>query len=168
MTNKNIDSNRENSKEHVQERVSNYNDRENRANNRDTEIVKLPDGREFVRNPRTYLKRHGALSDLPKISENWRIDECEYSYSNNLHPYQKLMRKNTKNTVRNNICRMSNDRAKKVFEYMNQGDIYIDLPKEIREILPFREDIFKDKLKRLVNNNIISREQYEVWIKNNK
>lgn len=48
---------------------------------------------------------------------------------------------------------MSNDRAKKVFEYMNQGDIYIDLPKEIRNILPFREDIFKDRLKRLVNTN---------------
>lgn len=66
MTNKNIDSNRENSKEHVQERTSNYNDREIRVTNRDTEIVKLPDGREFVRNPRTHLKRHGALSDLPK------------------------------------------------------------------------------------------------------
>ena len=66
MTNKNIDSNRENSREHTQERVSKYNDREDRPTNRDTEIIKLPDGREFVRNPRTILKRHGALSDLPK------------------------------------------------------------------------------------------------------
>ncbi len=100
-----------------------------------------------------YIDVKTAISDLPIITDNWRIDECEYSYSNKLHPYQKLMRKNTKNTVRNNICRMSNDRAKKVFEYMNQGDIYIDLPKEIRNILPFREDIFKDRLKRLVNTN---------------
>lgn len=100
-----------------------------------------------------YIDVKRAISDLPIITDNWRIDECEYSYSNNLHPYQKLMRKNTKNTVRNNICRMSNDRAKKVFEYMNQGDIYIDLPKEIRNILPFREDVFKDRLKRLVNTN---------------
>ena len=66
MTNKNIDSNRESSKEHAQERVSNYNDREVRATNRDIEIVKFPDGQEFVRSPRTHLKRHGALSDLPK------------------------------------------------------------------------------------------------------
>ena len=66
MTNKNIDSNRENSKEHTQERVSKYNDREDRPTNRDTEIIKLPDGREFVRNPRTQLNRNGALSDLPK------------------------------------------------------------------------------------------------------
>lgn len=100
-----------------------------------------------------YVDVKTAISDLPIITDNWRIDECEYSYSNNLHPYQKLMRKNTKNTVRNNICRMSNDRAKKVFGYMNQGDIYIDLPKEIRNILPFREDVFKDRLKRLVNTN---------------
>lgn len=100
-----------------------------------------------------YIDVKTAISDLPIITDNWRIDECEYTYSNNLHPYQKLMRKNTKNTVRNNICRMSNDRAKIVFEYMNQGDIYIDLPKEIRNILPFREDVFKDRLKRLVNTN---------------
>ena len=36
---------------------------------------------------------------------------------------------------------------------MKQGDIYMDLPKEIRQILPFREDIFKDRLKRLVLKN---------------
>ena len=33
---------------------------------------------------------------------------------------------------------------------MQQGDIYMDLPKEVRQILPFREDIFKDRLKRLI------------------
>lgn len=36
---------------------------------------------------------------------------------------------------------------------MKQGDIYMDLPKEVRRILPFREDIFKDRLKRLVLEN---------------
>lgn len=66
MTNKNIDSNRESSKEHAQERVSNNDNREIRPTNRDIEIVKLPDGREFTRSPRSHLKRHGALSDLPK------------------------------------------------------------------------------------------------------
>ena len=100
-----------------------------------------------------YIDVKTALSDLPKISDNWRIDECVYSSNDNLHPYQELMRKNTEETVRNNICRSSNERAKQVFRYMKEGDIYMDLPKEIREILPFREDIFKDKLKRLVNNN---------------
>ena len=77
----------------------------------------------------------------------------EYSAHANLTDYQKIMRKNTKNTVRNNRCRMSNERAKKVFSHMKQGDIYMDLPKQVRRILPFREDIFKDRLKKLVLSN---------------
>lgn len=100
-----------------------------------------------------YIDIKTALSDLPNITDNWKIDECEYSNHKNLKPYQKLMRQNTKKTVRNNRCRMSNDRAKRVFTHMKQGDIYMDLPKEVRQILPFREDIFKDRLKKLVNSN---------------
>lgn len=100
-----------------------------------------------------YVDVGTALRDLPKITDNWRVDECEYSNHNNLHPYQELMRANTEKTVRNNICRMSNERAKKVFSHMKQGDIYMDLPKQVRQILPFREDIFKDRLKKLVNTN---------------
>ena len=100
-----------------------------------------------------YIDVKTAISDLPSITDNWRIDECEYSYHDNLHPYQKLMRNNNTKTVRNNRCRMSNFRAKKVFNHMKQGDIYMDLPKEVRQILPFREDIFKDRLKKLVNTN---------------
>ena len=60
--------------------------------------------------------------------------------------------RNSDGMVRNNICRISNDRAKKLFPFMKQGDKYMDLPKEIREILPFREDIFHDRLKRLDMN----------------
>ena len=93
-----------------------------------------------------------AIEDLPKITDNWRIDECDYSTFKNLNSFQKLMRKNTNGTVKNNICRMTNDRAKKVFKEMKQGSKYMDLPKEVRNILPFREDIFADRLKRLVNN----------------
>jgi DNA (cytosine-5)-methyltransferase 1 len=60
------------------------------------------------------------------------------------------MRGNNK-TVRNNRCRMTNDRAKQVFAHMPQGSKYMDLNPEIRKILPFREDIFFDRLKRLDN-----------------
>lgn len=91
-----------------------------------------------------------AIGDLPKITDNWRISEMPYSKDGNLSEYQKLMRSyGNGKTVMNNICRMSNDRAKKVFPHMKQGSIYMDLPPEIRQILPFREDIFKDRLKRL-------------------
>ncbi len=91
-----------------------------------------------------------AIGDLPKITDNWRISEMPYSKDRGLSEYQKLMRSyGNGKTVMNNICRMSNDRAKKVFPHMKQGSIYMDLPPEVRQILPFREDIFKDRLKRL-------------------
>jgi DNA (cytosine-5)-methyltransferase 1 len=103
------------------------------------------------------LKKHvtvrSAISDLPEITDNWRISEVEYRKQTGLDSYQKLMRKNTGKTVKNNICRLTNERAKIVFSHMHQGCIYMDLPPNIRKILPFREDIFKDRLKRLVEDN---------------
>lgn len=92
-----------------------------------------------------------AIGDLPKITDNWRVSEMPYSKNLDLTDFQKIMRKNGNGrTVKNNICRMSNDRAKRVFPHMAQGSKYMDLPPEIRQILPFREDIFPDRLKRLV------------------
>lgn len=103
------------------------------------------------------LEKHvtvkSAISDLPKITDNWRVSEVEYSKSKGLDQYQKMMRAGTKKTVKNNICRLTNERAKIVFSHMHQGCIYMDLPPDIRKILPFREDIFKDRLKRLVEIN---------------
>lgn len=103
------------------------------------------------------LEKHvtvkNAISDLPKITDNWRVSEVEYSKHKKLDSYQELMRKNSGKTVKNNICRLTNERAKKVFSHMHQGCIYMDLPPEVRKILPFREDIFKDRLKRLVEKN---------------
>ena len=92
-----------------------------------------------------------AISDLPTITDNWRITEMPYSKNSGLSEFQCLMRSfGNGKTIKNNICRMSNDRAKRVFPHMKQGSKYMDLPKEIRQILPFREDIFKDRLKRLI------------------
>lgn len=92
-----------------------------------------------------------AIGDLPTISDNWRISEMPYSKNENLTEFQQIMRANGNGkTLKNNICRMSNNRAKRVFPHMAQGSKYMDLPPEIRQILPFREDIFQDRLKRLV------------------
>lgn len=91
---------------------------------------------------------YDAISDLPIIKDDNRIDELPYSKNTELSEYVLLLRNEGK-TVRNNRCRISNERAKTVFSYMKQGSNYMDLPKEIRKILPFREDIFKDRLKRL-------------------
>lgn len=94
-----------------------------------------------------------AISDLPEITDNWRQSVCKYKQFDNLDSYQKMMRMHTSDVVSNNICRMTNDRAKIVFQHMRQGDIYMDLAPEIRQVLPFREDIFKDRLKRLIEDD---------------
>jgi len=116
------------------------------------EIKFFPADNLFSKGKSNYVTVKDAIDDLPKITDNWRIDECEYSKFKKLTKYQLLMRKKTNGSVKNNICRMTNDRAKRVFKHMKQGSKYMDLPKKIRNILPFREDIFHDRLKRLLNN----------------
>lgn len=91
---------------------------------------------------------YDAISDLPDIYDGIRAGDLPYSKETGITPYQKLMREGNV-VVGNNICRMSNERAKKVFVEMKPGDIYMDLPPEVRQILPFREDIFHDRLKKL-------------------
>ena len=108
------------------------------------EAIKLPQPTHLFK-PVTVKE---AISDLPKIYDGIRERHMPYSQNKDLTEFQKLMR-NTDGTVDNNICRMSNDRAKKIFSHMKQGDKYMDLPPDIRKILPFREDIFPDRLKRL-------------------
>ncbi len=92
-----------------------------------------------------------AIMDLPRVSDGAREHYLPYPNKQPLTSYQKAMRSSS-GKVGNNICRMSNERAKKVFQHMKQGDRYLDLPKGVRNILPFREDIFHDRLKRLVLN----------------
>ncbi len=91
---------------------------------------------------------YDAIADLPDITDGCRERELPYSKNEELTPYQKMMR-NPNGLVDNNTCRISNDRAKKLFPHMKQGSTYMQLPEEIRSILPFREDIFHDRLKRL-------------------
>ncbi len=106
---------------------------------------------EEAKKLKPYATVEDAIGDLPIITDNWRISEMPYSKNDNLTEFQRIMRENGNGkTVKNNICRMSNDRAKRVFTHMAQGSKYMDLPPEIRQILPFREDIFPDRLKRLV------------------
>tara|TARA_B100000686_G_C16753644_1_gene954075 strand:- start:270 stop:1469 length:1200 start_codon:yes stop_codon:yes gene_type:complete len=89
-----------------------------------------------------------AISDLPKIHDGIREGLLPYSKFSDLTDFQRMLR-NKEGMVGNNVCRMSNERAKKVFKHMEQGSKYMDLPKKVRQILPFREDIFPDRLKRL-------------------
>lgn len=89
-----------------------------------------------------------ALGDLPIIFDGCREGELPYSKKSKLSNYQISLRRSD-GVVGGNICRVSNDRAKEVFKHMKPGQKYMDLPPKIRKILPFREDIFHDRLKRL-------------------
>lgn len=106
--------------------------------------IKIPE-----RNPSSQIWTvYDAIGDLPKITDDWKVDTMEYPKLKRLTEYQKKLR-NSSGLVTNNRCRMSNERAKKVFLHMKEGDRYMDLPEKVRKILPFREDIFFDRLKRL-------------------
>lgn len=118
-------------------------------------IVGTPPGASFgfpapstdpLRGTRTRTVRE-ALEDLPAIQDGCRLGALPYSRSPTTE-YQRYLRSKT-GLVGNNVCRVSNDRAKRVFRHMKPGDRYMDLPADVRKILPFREDIFFDRLKRL-------------------
>ncbi len=94
-----------------------------------------------------YTTVSDAIGDLPKIFDGCREHRLPYG-TNAMSNYQELLRSQN-GLVGNNTCRMSNDRAKAIFRHMKQGDKYMDLDPEVRQILPFREDIFHDRLKRL-------------------
>lgn len=89
-----------------------------------------------------------ALDDLPIVEDGARLDLLPYTRADRLSAFQLSMRRQG-TSVGNNVCRVSNDRAKQVFRHMAPGMKYMDLPPEVRQILPFREDIFHDRLKRL-------------------
>ena len=69
-----------------------------------------------------------ALMDLPAITDNWRLDKGYYS-SDEMNPFRCIMRTG-RNTVTNNICRVSNPQAKELFSYLKPGQKYIDLTTE--------------------------------------
>jgi DNA (cytosine-5)-methyltransferase 1 len=101
----------------------------------------------FDEDAQRYRTVADALSDLPDIYDGCRLGDLPYRTAATSE-FQRKMRSTT-GVVGNNVCRVSNQRAKQVFAHMKQGDRYMDLAPEVRRILPFREDIFHDRLKRL-------------------
>jgi len=110
-------------------------------------------------NKTDYVSVSEAISDLPNLqpismplgsrcSRSKQVDNekpyfCEPSTS-----YQEKMRNNKKadEGVLNHICRSHNDLDLKIFSLMKQGDLYRDIPDELKR---YRSDIFADKYKRL-------------------
>lgn len=74
--------------------------------------------------------------------------ECGYKFSPQ-SDYQEKMRKQKKEGegVWNHLCRSHNDKDIAIFEFLEQGGKYRDLPKEM---MRYRDDIFDDKYRRLI------------------
>lgn len=69
-----------------------------------------------------------AFSDLPHITDDWRLDAVPYTTAAN-NPYQEMMRANLA-IASNNICRVSNPKAKELFNKLLPGQRYTDLSEE--------------------------------------
>ncbi|MBW4656358.1 MAG: DNA cytosine methyltransferase [Kaiparowitsia implicata GSE-PSE-MK54-09C] len=102
-------------------------------------ICDLPDLQPFVMPLKT-------KSSGPKQKDA----ECPYKCPPQ-SPYQKKMRKRKKEGegVWNHLCRSHNDKDIMIFEMLDQGGKYRDIPKEM---MRYRVDIFDDKYKRLIWN----------------
>ena len=94
-----------------------------------------------------------ALEDLPSITDDWRIDAGFYSLNDGLTKYQQFMREGNKNIVRNNICRVSNDKAKAMFDYLRPGQRYGELSDaekaEIELFDSFDSSVIQSRCRRL-------------------
>jgi DNA (cytosine-5)-methyltransferase 1 len=84
-----------------------------------------------------------AKSSGPKQRDREHTYDCDPQ-----NAYQKLMRKKQKEgRVWSHLCRSHNDKDIEIFEMLDQGQKYRDLPEEV---MRYRVDIFDDKYKRLV------------------
>ena len=70
-----------------------------------------------------------AIGDLPKIEDDWRLDKMPYAI-NPQNAYQHMMRKGLGDYVTNNICRVSNPKAKELFVRLKPGERFTNLSEE--------------------------------------
>lgn len=93
-----------------------------------------------------------AIGDLPAITDDWRLDKMQYSYEPYRTKYQKFMRSNL-DAVTNNICRISNAKAKVMFAKLLPGQRYIDLPAEQQQKVElfdsFNSSVIEGRCRRL-------------------
>ncbi len=100
--------------------------------------------------PKAVVTVGEAIMDLPKIPAGGGAEEMDYTIplKDVKIEYVILMRKNS-TKVYNNKARTINERDAIVFPYFEEGMWFKDLPPHIMNMLPYRKDIFHDKLKRL-------------------
>jgi len=90
-----------------------------------------------------------VMTLVPRCSRPRQKDiECAYKCSPQ-SSYQEKMRRRKKESegVWNHLCRSHNDKDIMIFEILDQGGKYRDIPKEM---MRYRVDIFDDKYRRLI------------------
>lgn len=91
-----------------------------------------------------------AIGDLPEpIQGRPGLADVPLDYDKQpFSEYQKWAREGS-SKVHNHITRQHSERDIQVFSLMKEGMWWKDLPKEIKDLYGYRDDIFHDKMKRL-------------------
>ena len=110
--------------------------------NRLNQRIKWP-RKTYHNNPITVWQ---AISDLPLIAHERRLDEMPYQPRNKLNKYQRLLRQGCDGVVYNHQTRWHRQQDLHAFAWMPEGGKYIDLPERFKR---YRDDIFKDKYRKL-------------------
>lgn len=91
-----------------------------------------------------------ALGDLPRIHQGEGREPDRYGRKP-FSRYQRWARRHSK-YVFNHIARGHSKRDLKLFLHMGEGMKWKDLPSRLRRMYGYRDDVFQDKMKRLLRN----------------
>lgn len=103
-----------------------------------------------------YVTVGQAIGDLPEPIVANRHSMEDHPMFHIIHPfskYQEWVRKKTRfwdGMVHNHISRSHTERDRLTFERMKEGDSWKDLPEHIKALYGYRDDIFRDKFKKLI------------------
>ncbi len=94
-----------------------------------------------------------AIGDLPEaIPGKPKLSDMPLEYDKPpFSAYQKWAREGSKK-IHNHIARQHTERDKLTFSLMNEGDEWKDLPQEIKKLYGYRDEVFKDKFKKLIKS----------------
>ena len=121
---------------------------------KDKYSFEFPSGNsELMGEGKKFVSVSEALGDLPFITDDWRIDAGFYSKKAGTSLYQQFMREGSGDIVRNNICRISNEKAKVMFDHLAPGQKYNELADNEKERIElfdsFDSSVIRGRCRRL-------------------
>jgi DNA (cytosine-5)-methyltransferase 1 len=105
-----------------------------------------------------YVTVWDAIGDLPSPAPG-RLGLADVPLPYDKPPfsdYQKFMREwgggSPDGKLHNHVARQHSERDVKTFQILKEGQWWEDLPEEIKRLYGYRDDIFHDKMKKLIRN----------------